>query len=156
LGIQNGTKGTAVDGGFKVDVAGFEGVLYGYYGKGVGTTGLYILATSAAGNERKSDGGYAQLTYKIDRLKLGVSYGLSELKLASDEQAYGINPVTLASTGTYASDLVHRNESGVFGAYYSLTKSLMLVGEFVHTEAQAWNGNEAIENDIALGGILFF
>ncbi len=86
MGIQNGTKGTAVDGGVKVDVAGFEGVLYGYYGKGVGTTGLYILATSAAGNERKSDGGYAQLTYKIDRLKLGVSYGVSELKLASDEQ----------------------------------------------------------------------
>jgi predicted porin len=155
-GIQNGTKGTGVDGGAKVDVAGFEGVLYGYYGKGIGTTGLYILATSAAGNERKSDGGYAQLTYKIDRLKLGVSYGISELKLASDEQAYGINPVTLASTGTYASDLVHRNESGVFGVYYSLTKSLTLVGEFIHTEAQAWNGNEAIENDVAVGGILFF
>jgi predicted porin len=155
-GIQNGTKGTAVDVGFKIDAAGLEGVLYGYYGKGVGTTGLYILATSAAGNERKSDGGYAQLTYKIDRLKLGVSYGISELKLASDEQAYGINPITLASTGTYASDLVHRNESGVFGAYYSLTKSLTLVGEYIHTEAQAWNGNEAIENDVALGGILFF
>jgi predicted porin len=155
-GIQNGTKGTGVDGGVKVDVAGFEGVLYGYYGKGIGTTGLYILATSAAGNERKSDGGYAQLTYKIDRLKVGVSYGISELKLASDEMAYGINPVTLTSTGTYASDLVHRNESGVFGLYYSLTKSMTLVGEYIHTEAQAWNGNEAIENDVALGGILFF
>jgi hypothetical protein len=117
---------------------------------------LYILATSAAGNQRKSDGGYAQITYKIDRLKLGLSYGVSELKLASDEQAFGINPLTLASTGTYASDLVHRNESGVFGAYYSLTKSLTLVGEFIHTEAQAWNGNEALENDVALGGILFF
>jgi predicted porin len=156
LGIQNSTKGTGVDGGVKLDVAGFEGVLYGYYGKGIGTTGLYILATSAAGNERKSDGGYAQLTYKIDRLKLGLSYGVSELKLASDEQAFQLNPGTGTSTGVYASDLVHRNESGVFGAYYSLTKSLTLVGEFIHTEAQAWNGNEAIENDVALGGILFF
>ena len=44
----------------------------------------------------------------------------------------------------------------MFGAYYSLTKSLTLVGEFIHTEAQAWNGNEAIENDVALGSILFF
>jgi predicted porin len=155
-GIQNGTKGTGVDGGFKIDVAGFEGVLYGYYGKGIGTTGLYILATSAAGNERKSDGGYAQLTYKIDRLKLGLSYGVSELKLASDEQAFQISPVTGLSTGVYASDLLHRNESGVFGAYYSLTKSLTLVGEFIHTESQAWNGNVALENDVALGGILFF
>jgi hypothetical protein len=75
---------------------------------------------------------------------------VSELKLASDEQG------TLVSTGTYASDLVHRNESGVFGVYYSLTKSLTLVGEYIHTEAQAWNGNVALENDVALGGILFF
>jgi predicted porin len=155
-GIQNSTKGTGVDGGFKIDAAGFEGVLYGYYGKGIGTTGLYILATSAAGNQRKSDGGYAQVTYKIDRLKLGLSYGVSELKLASDEQTFQINPLNGNSTGVYASDLVHRNESGVFGVYYSLTKSLTLVGEFIHTEAQAWNGNVALENDVALGGILFF
>ncbi len=155
-GIQNSTKGTGVDAGVKIDVAGFEGVLYGYTGKGIGTTGLYILATSASGQERKSDGGYIQATYKIDRLKLGLSYGISELKLAPDEQAMGINAVTGASTGTYASDLVHRNESGVFGAYYSLTKSLTLVGEYIHTEAQAWNGNVALENDIALGAILFF
>jgi predicted porin len=155
-GIRNDTRGSGVDAGVKVDVAGFEGVVYGYYGKGIGTTGLYILATSAAGNERKSNGGYAQLTYKIDRMKIGVSYGISTLELASDEQAYGINPFTGLSTGTFASDLVHRNESGVFGLYYSLTKSLTLVGEYSHTEAQAWNGNEALENDVTLGGILFF
>lgn len=155
-GISNSTRGSGVDAGVKVDVMGFEGVLYGYYGKGLGTTGLYVLATSAAGNERKSNGGYAQLTYKIDRLKVGVSYGISTLELASDERAYGVNPVTFASTGTFASDLVHRNESGVFGLYYSLTKSLTLVGEYSHTEAQAWNGNEALENDAIVGGILFF
>ncbi|MGB6309590.1 MAG: hypothetical protein WBF89_17525 [Steroidobacteraceae bacterium] len=155
-GIANSVHGTAVDAGVKIDVAGFEGVLYGYSGTGIGTTGLYILATSAAGNERKSDGGYVQATYKFDRLKLGVSYGVSELKLASDEQGQGIDLATGLSTGTYASDLMHRNESGVFGAYYSLTKSLTLVGEYIHTESQAWNGNEAIENDIALGAILFY
>ncbi len=155
-GIQNSTHGTGVDGGVKVDVGGFEGVVYGYYGKGIGTTGLYILATSAAGNERESDGGYIQATYKIDRLKVGLSYGISELKLASDEQAYGINPLTGLSTGTYASDLVHKNQSGVLGLYYSLTKSLTLVGEYIHTDAKAWNGNDAKENDVAVGGILFF
>lgn len=155
-GIQNGTHGTGVDGGVKVDVGGFEGVVYGYYGKGIGTTGLYILATSAAGNERKSDGGYIQATYKVDRLKIGLSYGISELKLASDEQAYGITPSTGLSTGTYASDLVHRNDSGVFGLYYSLTKSLTLVGEYIHTDSKAWNGNDAKENDVAAGAILFF
>ena len=90
LGIRNDVHGTAVDGGVKIDFAGFEAVAYGYYGKGVGTTGLYILAVSATGQERESNGGYVQLTYKIDRLKIGASYGISQLKLASDEQAYGI------------------------------------------------------------------
>ena len=97
-----------------------------------------------------------QLTYKIDRLKIGASYGISQLKLASDEQAYGIVPGTGASTGMPASDLVSKNESGVFGLYYSLTKSLTLVGEFIDTESKAWNGNEAQEKDVALGAILFF
>ena len=97
---------------------------------------MYILATSSTGQLRESDGGYAQLTYKIDRLKIGASYGISELKLASDERAYGIDPTTGMSTGAPASDLVHKNESGVFGLYYSLTKSLTLVGELADTEAQ--------------------
>jgi predicted porin len=156
LGIPNDVHGTAVDGGVKIDFAGFEGVVYGYYGKGVGTTGLYILAVSAGGQERESNGGYAQLTYKIDRLKIGVSYGISQLKLASDEQAYGVNPITLASTGLPASDLVSKNESGVLGLYYSLTKSLTLVAEGIDSEARAWNGNEAQEKDVAVGAILFF
>ena len=149
LGIDNNEHGTAVDGGVKIDVAGFEGVVYGYYGKGVGTTGLYILAVSAGGEERESNGGYAQLTYKIDRLKIGASYGISQLKLAGDEQLYGTN-------GVLVSDLVSKNESGVFGLYYNLTKSLTLVGEFIDTESKAWNGNEAHEKDVALGAILFF
>lgn len=59
-GISTSFNGTAVDGGVKLDVAGFEGVLYGYTGKGVGTTGLHILPTSASGDKRKSHGGYVQ------------------------------------------------------------------------------------------------
>jgi predicted porin len=155
-GIPSSVHGTGGDIGAKVDVAGFEAVVYGYYGKGIGTTGLYILAVSDGGQTRVSDGGYVQLTYKIDRLKVGASYGVSQLKLASDENAFATSPVTGLPTGVYTSDLVHRNESGVFGLYYSLTKSLTLVGEFVDTESLAWNGNEAHEKDVALGGIIFF
>jgi predicted porin len=137
--------GTEVDGGVKLDVAGFEGVLYGYTGKGVGTTGLFILSTSASGDTRKSDGGYVQATYKIDRLKVGLSYGISDLKLADDERAF-------ESTST----LLKSNKSGVLGLYYSLTKSITLVGEYIDTKAEAWNGNSATEKDVAVGGILFF
>ena len=137
--------GTAVDGGVKLDVAGFEGVLYGYTGKGVGTTGLYILSTSASGDKRKSDGGYLQATYKFDKLKFGLSYGVSDLKLADDERPFE-NTTTL----------LKRNRSGVIGLYYSLTKSITLVGEYIDTKAEAWNGNSAKQKDFALGGILFF
>ena len=142
-GQSTSFTGTEWDGGVKLDVAGFEGVLYGYTGKGVGTTGLYLLASSALGNTRKSDGGYVQATYKFDKLKVGLSYGISDLKLAGDETAAG-------------NTLVKRNESGVLGVYYSLTKSVTLVGEFIDTKAKAWGGNSATQKDVALGGILFF
>jgi predicted porin len=144
LGISNDFTGTAVDGGIKLDVAGFEGVLYGYSGKGVGTTGLFILATSASGDTRKSNGGYVQATYKIDKLKIGLSYGISDLKQSNDERALP------------ATNLLKSNSSGVFGLYYSLTKSVNLVGEFIDSKAKAWNGNSATEKDFALGGIFFF
>ena len=144
-GVSTNFNGWGIDGGVKVDVAAFEAVLYGYTGKGVGTTGLYILPTSASGDTRKSDGGYIQGTYKFDKLKLGLSYGISDLKLADDEQAFQAT-----------SDLLKRNASGVFGAYYSLTKSVTLVGEYIYTKSDAWNGNSAKERDFALGGILFF
>ncbi len=143
--IASSFTGNGVDGGIKLGYAGFEGVLYGYSGSGLGTTGLYILATSASGQKRDSDGGYVQATYKINKLKLGLSYGMSELKQASDERA-----------SLYPTDLLKRNSSVVGGVYYSLTKSLTLVGEYIHTKADAWNGDSATEKDYALGAILFF
>ena len=54
------------------------------------------------------------------------------------------------------STLVKSNKSGVFGLYYSLTKSITLVGEYIDTKDEAWNGNSATQKDFALGGILFF
>lgn len=144
-GESTSFSGTGFDGGVKVDAGGFEGVLYGYAGKGVGTTGLFVYATSESGDSRKSDGGYVQATYKFDKLKFGVSYGISDLKLANDEKPF-----------ENLSTLVKRNESGVVGLYYSLTKSVTLVGEYIDTQAIAWGGNETRERDYALGGILFF
>jgi predicted porin len=143
-------NGSGVDGGVKLDIAGFEAVLYGYTGKGIGTTGFFILATDAAGQKRKSDGGYVQATYKWDKFKFGLSYGESDLKLADGEIQVG-------------NTLVKRNASAVAGVYYSLTKSITLVGEFIDSKSQAWGSdqinttsNSASEKDVAIGGILFF
>jgi predicted porin len=145
-GAATSFTGDSFDGGVKFDVSGFEGVLYGYTGSGIGTTGLYVLATSDLGRKRDSDGGYAQLSYKFGKVKLGASYGESRLKLTSDEKALGSDN----------SDLVKRNSSGIFGVYYSLTKSVTLVGEYASTEAKAFNGNSAQEDTFILGGIIFF
>ena len=135
--------GSAFDAGIKVGYAGFEGVLYGYTGSGVGTTGLYVLPVSATGQKRDSSGGYAQLAYKTGKFKFGVSYGQSKLDLASDEVAVD-------------NTLVKRNSSTVGGIYYSLTPSVTLVGEYTNTESKAWNGNKATEDTFSLGGIIFF
>jgi predicted porin len=143
-GTASSFTGSAVDAGVKLDVAGFSGVLYGYTGKGEGTIGLYLLPVSDTGDKRKSDGGYVQGTYTINKLKVGLSYGISELKLADGDAPAASNP------------LLKSNASGVFGLYYSLTKSITLVGEYVHTRSEAWDGAAATENDVALGGILFF
>ncbi len=140
-GVDGSFTGSGFDAGVKLGFGGFEGVLYGYSGSGIGTTGLYVLPVSATGQKRDSSGGYAQLAYKTGKVKFGVSYGESKLDLASGEAV---------------SNLVKRNSSGVAGIYYSLTPSVTLVGEYINTKAKAWNGNEATEDTFALGGIIFF
>jgi predicted porin len=144
-GTATSITGNAFDGGVKLSYMGFDGVLYGYSGSGIGTTGLfaYALSSTGSGDKRDSDGGYVQAAYTINKLKIGVSYGMSELKMASDEVATG-------------NQNVKRNSSVVGGLYYSLTKSLTLVGEYIDTKADAWSGSSDHEHDFALGAILFF
>ncbi len=150
-GTASSITGTGFDGGVKLGYMGFEGVLYGYSGSGIGTTGLFVLPISATGQKRDSDGGYIQAAYKFNKLKVGVSYGMSELKLASGETStVGTGSAITGNT------LLKRNSSIVGGVYYSLTKSLTLVGEYIDTKADAWGGNSAQEKDFALGAILFF
>lgn len=151
-GAKTSFTGSGWDFGIKAGFGGFEGVLYGYSGSGLGTTGLFILPSSALGEKRDSDGGYAQLTWKWDRLKLGASYGESRLKQASDEKIF-INPPPAYITP----NLLDKNKSWVGGLYYSLTKSITLVGEYVDSKSTAHDGiNKAEEKTFVLGGILFF
>jgi predicted porin len=133
--------GNAVDFGAKLGYAGFGLVGYYYTGSGVGTTGLFILSTAANGRKRDSNGFYGQATYTIGKFTLGGSYGESRLKLASGE----VNPT-----------LLERNSSWVGQARYGLTPWVTLIGEYVHTKAEAQAINEATSNALAAGAILFF
>ncbi len=145
------------------ELYGFELVGYYYDAQGIGTTGIgsqgvsYVCPTATCPNgvgasleQRKSDGWYAQLTYKFQDVKIGYSYGQSNLKQAGNERLYanGFN----ATNG----NLLKQNASNVVGVYYALTKSLNLVGEWVNTEAEAHNGNKYNDNAYILGAILFF
>jgi len=140
-------SGQGFDAGAKVNVGGFEGVLYGYSADGIGTTAIGFDAAAFVGGtlaKRKSKGGYAQGTYKIGKFKPGVSYGESRLDLASNE--------SVATSG----NLVKSNKSAVAGLYYSVTESLNLVGEYIKTTAKNQAGGENKDSVIALGAILFF
>jgi predicted porin len=142
-GVQQDFEGWGWDVGAKFGVGPVELVGYYYTGEGIGTTGLFLNATSADGEERDSDGFILQGTFKLGKTKLGVSYGRSDLDRAGNDAIVVPN-------------LVERNESLVFGVYHALTKSLNLVAEYIKTESEAHNGNDAEEDTIAVGAILFF
>jgi predicted porin len=165
--IPAGVKvdGWAWDIGAKANLWGFELLGYYYTAEGVGTTGIGSQAVSwvcpaATGicpggvggslEKRKSDGWYSQLTYKWQDLKVGYSYGQSNLKTAGNERLYA------SGFDATNGDLLKQNSSNVIGVYYALTKSLNLVGEWINTESQAQNGNKYNDNAFALGAILFF
>ena len=143
-----GTPGiTAIAGdvGIKAAFAGWEPVLYYYQGRGVGTTGLLFDGATAVGsNKRNSNGGYAQLAYRMGKWKPGISYGFSRLALAANESP--------ASNPT----LVNFNRAAVAQLQYSLTKALTLVGEYTMTRASPQLGPKNTDSSIALGAILFF
>lgn len=117
--------------------------LLGYYytGSGLGTTGLFILATDALGRRRDSDGFYVQGTVALGKFTLGGSYGQSNLDLARGE----VNPLLVESNASYVGQL-----------RYGLTSWLTLVGEYTHTRSEAHGGNKASSDALAAGAILFF
>jgi predicted porin len=149
---QNGDIGTSVPvltsynstGGdvfAKFDVAGFEVDASYYYGKGMGTTGLFILSSDGLGHPRKSDGYLIQGTYTVGAVKFGVNYGVSKLDLAD---------------ATDDPFLLDKNSKVTGGVYYSLTKNLTILGEVSGVKTQAHNGNENKSTNGNVGAFMSF
>ena len=110
--------------------------------------GLGLLADGDQGNV-KSTNTFVQATYKAtSKLKLGLGVG----KGSNDSIAYGANA---AGTATEAKNL-RSNQNTTAAAYYNLTPSLTLVGELGNTTSKGFDGKEAKQNSIAVGGIFFF
>lgn len=144
---HNGINGAPSYTGSGFDVGGKltfgPASLLGYYynGSGLGTTGLFILSTDALGRKRDSDGFYVQGTMSFGKLMLGASYGESHLDLTQGE----VNPTLLDTNSSYVGHL-----------RYGLTSWVTLVGEYVHTKAEAHGVNSAESDTLAAGAILFF
>ncbi len=135
-------RAQAADIGASITMGDLGLVGYAYKGDGIGTTIQFMDAYTAAGKQRKSDGGYAQLTYVLpSKTKIGLAYGISNLDRNSTE----VN-----------TNLVKENERTTLGAYHPLTKHLNLVAEYNDSRSQNQAGAENKARTLSLGGILFF
>jgi hypothetical protein len=135
----NGTSVSSIAGtaGIKGSFSDLSLVVSGYIGKGIGTTLLFSGGEVIAGDTLStSDGGYAQLMFKVDpKTSLGASWGFSRLK--------GRN-----------SSVVSNWTSTTLGLYHQWTKSLKLV--FEGTREQVGNGSGAPSQIDVSGGLMLF
>jgi len=134
-------KSRAFDIGGKYTFGPAAVMAYWYTGKGVGTTGLFVLSDDGAGNERDSDGFIAQATYTIGDTKLGVNYGESNLDKA---------------TSADAPNLLKKNSKYTLGVYHSLTPNLTLLAEFSDVKTEAHNNAENKSSNFNVGAYLSF
>jgi hypothetical protein len=147
--------------GIKAGFADLTLVVNGYIGKGLGTTLMFsggeVAGTGAATSPalRSSDGGYAQLMYKVSpKTNVGFSWGFSRLK----------NNDTAAPNGDGNGNVRSNNYAYTVGIYHQWTKSLKFVLE--GTE-EGTTGNSlgpifaglphgAKQTDVGAGFMLFF
>jgi hypothetical protein len=122
----------------------------GYYGKGIGTTLMFLGGAGGSGSGgddlRKSLGGYGQVTLTPANSKVTVagSWGISILDASTDEEA--------------VADFKTKNWLASGGIYYQATKSLKVVGEFNYavTEGNVDGVDKNKEIAPAFGLMLFF
>ncbi len=145
LATNASVQSWGLDGFGKLDIQGFSFVAYGYYGEGLGTTGLFWDGFDLAGNARTSYGGYAQGSYTWDKFTFGASWGVSALEATGFDYYSGFAPT-----------LVKDNESIIGFVRYQLTAWMALQAEFGHTWTIDQAGGDLQEDDIWLGTAWFF
>jgi predicted porin len=138
-------RANAIDYGTKLSFGPAEFVAYGYNGWGLGTEGLFFLATSPSGATRPSQGYYLQGLYTVaKKLTFGASFGQSNLSLA--DKGEDVDSLAIARyNGSYIGQL-----------RYGLTKSVSLLGEYTHTRSESQARAISTEDSFALGSIAFF
>jgi len=137
--------------GVRFDMQELSVVVTGYIGSGIGTALAFGGDELANGrNKRKSDGGYAQIGYTLNKkTTLAGSWGFSRLKGAGTTSADGTDgPIGQVSLYTV-------------GVYHQWTKSLKLVFEGSreinrHADSQALLSGLPDRTNISGGFMLFY
>jgi hypothetical protein len=139
-------RSSGVDGGARLDWGGFSAVGYGYWGSGLGTTGLFYNAFSPNGQARNSFGWYGEAEYTFwDRWTLGGSYGQSFLSANSFDWTQAYSPYLLKS-----------NSSAIGFTRYKLTDWVAFQAEFINTKSINQSGGSATTNAFVAGTTFFF
>ena len=134
--------------GIKAGMSDLSVVVTGYIGKGLGTTLMFSGGEVAANGTdlRKSDGGYAQVMYKVGpKTNVGFSWGFS--RLVNDQTGDGN---TAVRSNLYAYTV---------GIYHQWTKSLKFVLEGTQEGTTGQIGGLAPgvkQTDIGAGFMLFY
>ncbi|MGF7152191.1 hypothetical protein FHS96_005860 [Sphingomonas zeicaulis] len=136
--------GSGFDTGAKLTYGPLTVTGYYYRASGLGTTALNLFDSDGAGDARDSEGFYLQALATFGKVSVGGSYGQSTLDYANLADALA-NPT-----------LVDKNSSYVGQLRYGLTSWVTLIGEYIHTQSEAHNGNQAEGDTLAAGAILFF
>ena len=97
--------------------------------------GLILPGFDATGNAEESNWTMLQATYQLTpKFRAGINYSTSEQTELNDIE----------------------NTKTTLGAYFNLTPSLTLVGEFSSQESEISGGGTDESSNINLGAILFF
>ena len=138
--------------GVRVGSPMFSVTASAYYGKGIGTTLMFLNGAGGSGSGsddlRKSLGGYGQVTVTPanSKVTLAGSWGISILDASNEE------------SDVAATDFKTKNWLASGGVYYQATKSLKVVGEFNYavTQDNVDGTDENKEIAPSFGFMLFF
>jgi hypothetical protein len=140
-------------GGVGVGVSGLDLLLSGFFGSGIGTTGVINSANTvdSAGKARATFGFLGQATYTLGKVKLGANF--SRLAVSKTDQ----DRSELAAQLPSALGLLDSRQALTAGVWYELVPAIVkLVVEGTNARLKFADGSAGTSNTLSCGAFLFF
>ena len=134
--------------GLGAGFAGFDAVVSGFTGKGLGTTTqMDVDGLDAAGQERTTSGLLGQVTYTfLGKTKVGVSYGR---QMADETDRDAIDRAA-------GSAHIDSRQAITAGVYHDATTWMKLVAEYTNAEVRWFNDAKQQANIVGAGMVVFW